>query len=71
MPKLIRLQYSSDQVIWTDVTFISENILGNGSGEITLFPMKEPKEIKYLKVIVDDQLNTNVYNVALADISLY
>lgn len=71
LPGQVQVQVSSDQIQWKPLTFMQENTIGRSSGEITLLPMTEPREVQYVKVTITDQVNVNIYNVKLADIVLY
>ena len=70
-PNQIRIQVSNDQVIWKSVTHTLEHPLGRGVGEVTLLPMAEPAEVKYVKITLSDQAYVNLFSLRLADIVPY
>ena len=51
---------------------MEENILGKGSGEVTLLPIAEgSREIRYIKIILHDEVNKGIFRIKLADIVAY
>ncbi|WP_279090331.1 DUF4998 domain-containing protein [Butyricimonas virosa] len=70
-PNQVRIQVSNDQVTWKSVTHTLEHPLGRGIGEVTLLPMVEPAEIKYVKITVTDQVNLKLFGIRLADVIPY
>ena len=49
---------------------MQNNTLGNGLGESTLYRSPEPKQARYIKVVVSDQVN-GVMNISLGDIAVF
>ena len=70
-PNQITLQVSKDQVTWTNATYVFENLLGQGVGEVTLLPLAEPGEYRYFRLTVTDQTYVNLSGIELADIVPY
>lgn len=70
-PNQISLQVSTDQVRWTNATYVLENLLGQGVGEVTLLPLAEPGEYRYFRLTVTDQTYVNLSGIELADIVPY
>lgn len=73
LPELIKIQVSEDGIVWKNALYLNEWVLGKGVGETTLIPMAEPREIRYVKVIVNDQVRaSNGYSsIAIADVIPY
>lgn len=71
LPRDIRLQVSADNIRWTNVTHVNENPIGCGVGERTLLPMAVPREIKYIKAILNDRPYYGQCGIKLADIIPY
>ena len=72
-PNQVKIEVSYDQLSWKNVSYLADYPLGRGSGEITLVPMANPQEAKYIRVTVSDQAkpNSKSSNVLLADIVPY
>ena len=70
-PNLLKVLVSKDQVTWEGATFDENNVIGNTAGETTLLRMKQPKEIRYIKVTVNDIAYYSNFSVILADFVAY
>lgn len=70
-PNQMTLEVSKDQVSWENVSYVSEIVLGTGVGEITLLPLIEPGEYRYLRFTFSDQVYVNLGGIKLADIVPY
>ena len=66
-PSLLKVLVSKDQASWEGATFDEDNEIGNTAGEITLLRMKQPKEIRYVKITVSDQAYYANFGIILAD----
>lgn len=66
-PSLLKVEISKNQASWEGATFDADNVIGNTAGEVTLLRMKEPKEIRYIKVTVSDIAYYSNFSVVLAD----
>ena len=66
-PSLLKVLVSKDLASWEGATFDEDNEIGNTAGEITLLRMKQPKEIRYVKITVSDQAYYANFGVILAD----
>ncbi len=66
-PNLLKVLVSENQSSWEGATFDEDNVIGNTAGEVTILRMKQPKEIRYIKVIVSDIAYYSNYSVVLAD----
>jgi len=72
LPPSIVVKTSMDQADWENVTYTEENMLGRGSGEVTLLPIAEgSREVRYIRVTVYDQIDGTVSRVKLGDIVAY
>ena len=72
LPPSVIIKTSTDQIDWKNVTYMEENILGKGSGEVTLLPIAEgSREIRYIKIILHDEVNKGIFRIKLADIVAY
>lgn len=71
LPKMIRVQVSTDRRNWVHATYIEDNTIGDTNGEVTILKMADPKEVRYIKVVVSDQLYGKDFGVALADIAVF
>lgn len=71
LPNMIKVKVSRDRLTWEDATFVEENILGVSSGETTILYLKKPKEVRYLKFIVNDQAYGNNFSVALGKLAVF
>ena len=58
----ITIEVSSDNVSWTPMCYMRENMLGIGSGESTLIPMAEPHAVKYIKATLSDRMHNSSLN---------
>lgn len=58
----ITIEVSSDNVSWTPMCYMRENMLGIGSGESTLIPMAEPRAVKYIKATLSDRMHNSSLN---------
>lgn len=70
-PNQLRVQVSNDQVIWKNATHVLDYPIGRGIGEVTLIPMAEPAEVKYVRITVSDQAYVSLFSLRLADIVPY
>lgn len=70
-PNQILIQVSKDQVSWENATYVLENVVGQGVGEITLLPLMEPGEYKYFRFTVTDQVYINLACIMIADLVPY
>lgn len=72
LPPSIIVKTSMDQADWKNVTYTEENMLGRGSGEVTLLPIAEGfREVRYIRVTVYDQMDGSAARVKLGDIVPY
>lgn len=72
LPPSIIVKTSMDQADWKNVTHTEENMLGRGSGEVTLLPIAEgSREVRYIRVTVYDQMDGSVSRIKLGDIVAY
>ncbi|WP_294140144.1 DUF4998 domain-containing protein [uncultured Sanguibacteroides sp.] len=72
LPPSVIVKTSTNQIDWKNVTYMEENILGKGSGEVTLLPVAEgSREVRYIKVILHDEVNKGIFRIKLADIVVY
>lgn len=69
----IVIEVSADKSEWEPLSWLKENPIGIGSGEATLIPMSEPREIRYVKVTLSDKMRdgTDNYNMTLSGLTLY
>ena len=70
-PLSAQVTVSSDQISWTNLTYMEENVLGGGSGEVTLLPAAEIKEAKFIRIKMIDRDSYNVFRLRLGDIVPY
>ena len=69
LPPSIIVKTSMDQADWKNITYTEENMLGRGSGEVTLLPVAEgSREVRYIRVTVYDQMDGSAARVKLGDI---
>ena len=71
MPNMIGIQYSENNISWTDATSVVDNFLGVSNGEGTVIYFKELVNARYLKFKVADQMYGSNYSVALAEIGIF
>lgn len=72
LPPSIIIKTSTDKIDWDNVTYVEENTLGQGSGEVTLLPITEgSRDVKYIRVTLNDQVSGSTCRVMLADIIPY
>ncbi|MEQ2978743.1 DUF4998 domain-containing protein [Butyricimonas faecihominis] len=72
LPPSIIVKTSADKIDWDNVTYVEENTLGQGSGEVTLLPIAEgSRDVKYIRVILNDQVSGSTCRIMLADIIPY
>jgi len=75
IPSAITMQTSTDGVIWKNVTFLETNILGRGSGEVTLLPISDAggsRLVKYIKFTLRDGVNAGgTTKCKLGDVVIY
>ena len=70
-PSVIKVLVSTDQASWDGAMYDEDNVIGNTAGEITLLRMKEPREIRYVKVIVSDLVYFANSSIILADFVVF
>lgn len=66
-PSLMKVMVSQNQAVWESATFDEDNVIGNTAGEVTLLRMQEVKEIRYIRVVVNDLPYYSNYSIVLAD----
>ena len=72
IPGTVQIETSINGYDWEMFTHMQNNTLGNGLGESTLYRAPEPKQARYIKVVVSDQANgEGVTNVSLGDIAVF
>lgn len=75
LPGLVRVEVSNDMTLWEKVTYVDENTIGNTNGEVAILNMVTPKEVRYVRMVVSDQVRETYYggkyNIALADIAVF
>lgn len=71
LANLIKIQVSTDMINWSNVTYVDENPLGRGPGEVTLLKMEHQTEVKYIKITLNDQSFAGVFGIKVADIVPY
>lgn len=54
LPTHLKVEISSDRVIWKTATWVEENTIGATSGESTVIYFSEPHSVQYLKFTVND-----------------
>ena len=67
----MKVLVSTDQASWDGAMYDEDNVIGNTAGEITLLRMKEPREIRYVKVIVSDLVYFANSSIILADFVVF
>ena len=70
IPGTVQIETSHNGYDWEMFTHMQNNTLGNGLGESTLYRSPEPKQARYIKVVVSDQVN-GVMNISLGDIAVF
>lgn len=70
-PSVMKVLVSTDQASWDGAMYDEDNVIGNTAGEITLLRMKEPREIRYVKVIVSDLVYFANSSIILADFVVF
>ena len=71
LPGLIKVKVSTDNLVWSDATYVEENTIGVTAGEATILNFSSPKDIRYLKFIVNDQQYGSNYSITLADLAVF
>lgn len=71
LQNLIEIKVSKDKLQWTNVTHVEENVLGRGTGETTLLKMVTPADVKYIRIIMNDQSYSSNYGLKVAEIMPY
>lgn len=72
VPGTMQIETSINGYDWEMFTRMQNNALGNGLGESTLYRSSEPKQARYIKIVVSDQANGDgVMNVSLGDIAVF
>lgn len=72
LPSTVEISVSKDYLVWTNATYVINNTIGRGPGEVTLLPMAMPKDVKYIRFKISDQnLSPAVYGCTLADFIPY
>ncbi|MFR5656665.1 MAG: hypothetical protein ACLUDU_01095 [Butyricimonas faecihominis] len=64
---MMKVMVSQNQAVWESATFDEDNVIGNTAGEVTLLRMQEVKEIRYIRVVVNDLPYYSRYSIVLAD----
>lgn len=69
----IVIEVSSDNVTWEPISYSKENEIGIGSGEVTLIPVVNPSNVKYIKVTISDKMHRSSlnFNMTLSGIVPY
>lgn len=66
-PSLMKVMVSQNQAIWENATFDEDNVIGNTAGEVTLLRMRQVKDIRYIRIVVNDLPYYSNYSIVLAD----
>lgn len=56
-PNIMRIQISNDEVIWEDVFYQAQSIIGQNYGESTILYTPEAKNARYIRLIINDQVH--------------
>ena len=70
-PNRIEIQVSEDNITWEYLTYQLVNSIGNSLGEITLFHLDKPKQIRYIKLGVSDVQGEYTASIALGDVAVF
>ena len=70
-PLSANVTVSSDEIEWTNLTYVEENLIGGGSGEVTLLPAAEPREVKFIRIRMTDRESYGSYRLRVGDIVPY
>lgn len=62
---------SSDEIEWTNLTYLNENLIGGGSGEVTLLPAAQPREVKFIRIQMTDRESYGSFRLRVGDIVPY
>ncbi len=71
LPGMIRIKVSTDRIYWENASYVEDRTIGNTNGEITILKMQNPKEVRYIKMFISDQIYGQDFGVALADIAIF
>lgn len=71
MPSIIKVETSLDKLIWENATYVDDNTLGMSNGEATYLYLKQPKEVRYLRFTLYDQVYGQNFGIRLAGIDVF
>ncbi len=71
LPGLMKIKVSTDNLSWSDATYVEENIIGATAGEATILKFSSSEDIRYLKFIVGDQPYGSNYSITLAELAVF
>ncbi len=71
MPSIVQILVSTDNVRFANATHVEDNILGQSPNEGTIFYLSKQKAVRYIKIIVEDQLVDFNYQTGLAEVNVF